>query len=169
MAHAWGLLADVLALGLTQEKIAQAALRGDIRARLVNPDGTASDLPPAWWGGRLDWASSRIRPPQALTVSRDRVAWSCPRGGMVEIDLESVRQHFELTPAPRGGRPPKYDWERALVEVFARPYHGGAPEPRTQAEVEHLLEQWFIDRGDSPAESEIRKRAKKLFEAIHSG
>jgi hypothetical protein len=97
------------------------------------------------------------------------VTWHRPRSGTVEVDLDSVRDHFRLMPAPRGGRPPKYDWERAQLEVFGRVFRGDTPEPKTQADVERLLSQWFLDDlGSQPAESEIRKRAKKLFEAIQA-
>jgi hypothetical protein len=154
---------------LTQEEIMRAALRGDIRARLIQIDGTAAELPLAWWGGRIDWVTSRIRPPQTATFSRDQTTWSCPRGGAVELDLDSVRDHFGLMPTPRGGRPLKYDWERAQIDLFGRVYRGDTPEPRTQAEVERMLAQWFVDHGGKqPAESEIRKRSKKLFEAIQA-
>jgi hypothetical protein len=167
VAHAWGLLADALALGLTREKITRAALRGDIRARLVHHDGTAAELPPDSWRGDIEWSTSRIVPLQTWNISPGGFRWHRPPSGTVEVDLDSVRDHFGLTPAPRGGRPRKYEWERAVIEVFARPYHGKTPEPRSQAEVERLLAQWFVEHcGEQPAESEIRKRAKKLFEAI---
>ena len=91
---------------------------------------------------------------------------------MVEIDLQSVREHFEVMnppqPAPRRAGPKaKYDWARAEREIFGRIYRGEVREPKHLVDVERLLAEWFAaDSGEHPTESLIREHARALLEQL---
>lgn len=74
-----------------------------------------------------------------------------------------------LSPPRRGGRPPTWDWEGAMIEIVQlanRP--DGLPEK--QADLERHLAEWFARRtGSHPVESEIRKRVARIYQAIREG
>ena len=68
----------------------------------------------------------------------------------------------------RRGRPPKYDWEGALIHMVVEANcPDGLPtdERGGQAQIEKMIEDWFISSiGDAPSISEIRKRAQGIVE-----
>jgi hypothetical protein len=77
----------------------------------------------------------------------------------------------QATETLRGGpgRPPKWDWEGALAAVtaIANSVDGLPTGLGAQAEVERSLAEYFIAQsGASPAESELRKRASRIMQAI---
>lgn len=80
---------------------------------------------------------------------------------------ENEREHAADAEPNRGGRPRKYDWEAFLIEASRRIYLDGLPDP--QAKLEREMQDWFIESiGDTPADSEIRKRVSRLCGAIRS-
>lgn len=90
-----------------------------------------------------------------------------------DIDTAEKAEQIEIataantaTPAHRGGRPTKWDWEACLIEICRINHIEGLPE--NQMDVVRKLQDWFISQvGDAPAESEIKKRVSKVFRAIH--
>jgi hypothetical protein len=66
------------------------------------------------------------------------------------------------------GRKAKWDWERAAIAVIAQFYNGAVPEPKTQAEVEARLSDWFSANYDSatPGETQIREHARLIWREI---
>ena len=67
------------------------------------------------------------------------------------------------------GRRPKWDWEGALAAVtaVANSVDGLPMGLGAQAEVERLLAEHFTSQsGESPAESELRKRASRIMQAL---
>ena len=72
------------------------------------------------------------------------------------------------TKDPRG-RKPKWDWERAGLAVLGRVYRGDVvPEPKSQAEVERLLAEWFSENcdGATPGETLIREHARLIWHEL---
>lgn len=72
----------------------------------------------------------------------------------------------ELSPSKNlGGRPFKYDWIAATMEMARINHHEGLP--ATQAELERRVADWFMTKyGESPAESEIKKRVREFYQTI---
>jgi hypothetical protein len=146
--------------GMGKERLRDLLLAGDVKLRFRNPNGTTSPVPPDWLTrATVDWANSRIvaaMPP-----------WF---QGPVEVDRQTLLANVADAAQPHGksgGRPRDWDWEAAAIDVMAVYYGGGEHEPARQADVERLMQQWFLDNvGKSPAESGIREHAKKLFDAI---
>lgn len=69
----------------------------------------------------------------------------------------------------RAGRPAKYDWEGAIAHVAALANHpDGLPTGSgAQAEIARRIADWFEGAGgDCPADSEIRRRAARIMQAI---
>lgn len=71
-----------------------------------------------------------------------------------------------------GGAPQKWDWEGALAHLVAIANNpdgliGADGEPLTQAEIARMMAHWFYDtQSKEPTDSEIRKRARKVMDAI---
>ena len=80
-------------------------------------------------------------------------------------NLENHRPSFG-DPRNKGGRPPKWDWEGALIHIaaVANKPDGLSSGRGAQAKIAEMIRDWFIQTtGDSPADSEIRKRAKLVI------
>jgi hypothetical protein len=105
-------------------------------------------------------------PPATLKMINERSGAVRQRS---EQNLENYRASFSGS-KNKGGRPSKWDWEGALIYVAAQanlPDGLIDEEGGTQADIEEMISEWFIQRtGDSPAESEIRKRASAVMKAI---
>tara|TARA_R100000501_G_scaffold14813_2_gene26875 strand:- start:7287 stop:7601 length:315 start_codon:yes stop_codon:yes gene_type:complete len=92
----------------------------------------------------------------------------------VHVDRAGLTKAFGLyseskLSSQKGGRPPKYDWEGSLIDIIAQANTpDGLPEgPGAQAKIENMMSEWFIARtGEGPAISEVRRRAKRVMEAI---
>jgi hypothetical protein len=84
--------------------------------------------------------------------------------------LETLVERLSPEPNPpeTRGRKATYDWERAAIAVFGRIYRGEVPEPKKQAEVEALLDEWFVanDASEQPGVTQIRKHAKPIWREI---
>jgi hypothetical protein len=94
-----------------------------------------------------------------------------PRFVAVEIERDSLLGCFsakDRVPKNVGGRPPKWNWEEFWLELCARVHEEGLPAKQT--EMVEVMEQWFVDqRGDHPAESEIKKRVSRLWRRLRLG
>jgi len=104
-------------------------------------------------------------PPATLKVINERFAVASQR---TYQNLENYRPSFSGS-KNKGGRPSVWDWESALIHLIAQANsldglpmdHGG------QAQIEKIISEWFMQTtGNSPAESEIRKRASAVIKAI---
>jgi hypothetical protein len=92
----------------------------------------------------------------------------------VEINKRTLLDYFGAAKTTRkaaGGRPRKWDWERALLGVFGQIYRNEKREPALLADAERLLSEWFVaEYGEEPkSESHIRDHALLLFEEIKKG
>jgi len=79
--------------------------------------------------------------------------------------IESHSSRFGET-KNQGGRRQKWDWESAVIHAtrVANLPQGLTTGRGRQAEIEGVIEQWFIQTtGEAPAVSEIRKRAKAVI------
>lgn len=104
-------------------------------------------------------------PPDTLKVINERFAAVSQRAYQ---NLENYRASFSGSKKP-GGRPPTWDWESALIHVIAEANTlDGLPTDRgAQAQIEKMISEWFMRKtGNSPADSEIRKRASAVMNAI---
>lgn len=104
-------------------------------------------------------------PPATLKVISERFAAVSQRA---YPNLENYRASFSGSKKP-GGRPPTWDWEGALIYVIAEANTlDGLPTERgAQAQIEKKISEWFMRKtGNSPADSEIRKRARAVMDAI---
>lgn len=63
-----------------------------------------------------------------------------------------------------GGRPPLYDWERAVAAIVFQWADEGSWHPTSQADVKNKLAEWFAANELYPAESSLKGRARWLFE-----
>lgn len=72
----------------------------------------------------------------------------------------------------KGGRPSEWKWEDVLIHLIAKAnLPDGLPTERGgQAHIEKIIADWFMQKtGNSPAPSEIRKRASAVMKAITNG
>lgn len=71
------------------------------------------------------------------------------------------------TPARNvGGRPNKWDWEGAMIELSRLDAEGGTVN-KTAPQLARHMRDWFIGHtGDAPADSEIRRRVKRYRDAL---
>lgn len=103
--------------------------------------------------------------PAPLKVINERFAAVSQRAYQ---NLENYRSSFSVSKS-EGGRPQKWDWESALIHVIAEANTlDGLPIDRgAQAQIEKMISEWFMRKtGNSPADSEIRKRASAVMKAI---
>ena len=164
----WGSLAEAIALAPSEGALITAGRNDDVHGRIVHHFRPPRPLPPEYWNGELDPERSRMRP-------CDREEYD-GRGGRhlsigcwvtVEIDLQSVREHFELgqnpaTPRNKGGRPGVVSIE-IVIEAGAWLAANGIPKPK--ADFERAIRGMLEARGLSAAESTIKATADKLIAA----
>jgi hypothetical protein len=89
------------------------------------------------------------------------------RSGLIHT-LDSHRPSV-ATPKHAGGRPPKYEWERALAHIAALAnLPDGLPTgPKAQADITRLMNDWFVlKQGTHPDDTD--KRAKLVVEEIQA-
>jgi hypothetical protein len=67
--------------------------------------------------------------------------------------------------AKRGGRPPADWWDDLLIEVCFQHFRGEL-QPKTQADIARAMHEWIAARGDEVADSTIKIRARKVWNAI---
>lgn len=114
-------------------------------------------------------------------LSGERVPLSASAAAALQQGIDRIRDRLPLrlptglSPAKatisKGGRPGKWDWEGALIHLIAianRP--DGLPEGKgAQARIVELMLDWFAANdgdGATPAESEIKSRARRVVEAL---
>jgi hypothetical protein len=66
---------------------------------------------------------------------------------------------------PIGGRPPADWWEDLIIDICFRHFRGEL-QPKTQADVARAMQAWITDRGYQAADSTVRVRARKVWNAI---
>jgi hypothetical protein len=79
--------------------------------------------------------------------------------------IESTMHTFSASLATKGGRPPADWWEDLLIDLCFKHFHGDL-KPKKQAEVQLAMQEWIANRGYSAADSTVRVRAQKLWNAI---
>jgi hypothetical protein len=82
--------------------------------------------------------------------------------------VRSARSELPQADPPernRGGRPAKEYWEPLLIEM-ARQLYAGDLQPRRQADIENAMHDWLASNGHQGGETQVRQRAKTLWEAI---
>jgi hypothetical protein len=98
----------------------------------------------------------------------------------LQFDRKALLSSFGEEPQPTetpaiavgsngGGRPRKYDWEGAMIHMAALANHpDGLPTgPGAQAKIARRIADWFESGGgDCPADSEIRRRASRIVQAL---
>jgi hypothetical protein len=130
------------------------------QAMWVDDSGQEQDVSAAYW---LDpnpaIARRRMEDGTIDTDRRDRWGFAIT----APLFVRPVQAQPARDP---GGRPSKYNWEGALIDAFGRIYSG--PEPKTQAEIERWMQEFFAAQDQHPAESEIKKHAQPLFRALKS-
>jgi hypothetical protein len=176
-AMRWITLAECLDLigGDKAEQLRAALLAGDVKSRKRNPDGTIKNLRPVQWRteAKIDWQASLLdvavsESPIMVSLTTGRRTSPPPEARMVqvEIDLETLLDHFPSQAKPRqhvGGRrsviPPE-----ALIEVGA--WLGAVGIPDKLVEVEDKLREAIAAAGAAePAESTVRQWSAKIVEA----
>ena len=63
-----------------------------------------------------------------------------------------------------GGRPPVYDWERAVAAIVFQWADDGSWQPVSQADVKNKLAEWFASDRKYPSDSLLKSRARWLYE-----
>lgn len=90
---------------------------------------------------------------------------SAPIDDVTDEEAESNPRSTTASKIMSGGRPAKWDWESCWLEICRIAHNEGLPE--TQAALVRRLQDWFISQySDTPAESEIKKRVRRVFYAL---
>ena len=118
-AARWLKLLEALAIAAISEESLLGLLRADdVKARFCQPNGLKPPVPPEYWTrATVDWANSRIEA-------------TLPPGfsGPVEVNREglaiSTGEATKAAVGKQGGRPPKWDWEQAAIDVIGVVYGG---------------------------------------------
>lgn len=87
-------------------------------------------------------------------------------GVMLAGLLESLPTVPAQRPPTQGGRPPANWWEDLIIDIFAKIYLGDL-KPERQSHVEDAMNDWLVAHGHSASGSTVRKRARKVWEAIN--
>jgi hypothetical protein len=93
-----------------------------------------------------------------IFIRRDKNRASTPCEIFV-VPAEAASRSAKRHP---GGRPATYDWEGVLIHL-ARYIHDNG-KPAKQAHLLPVMQKWFDEKGEIPAESEMKKRARRIFE-----
>jgi hypothetical protein len=82
--------------------------------------------------------------------------------------LDPTRTARVDPPSPAGntGRPTASWWEDLIIDIFAGVYRGDL-KPVRQSDIETAMQDWISTKGLSASSSTVRKRARKLWDAIH--
>jgi hypothetical protein len=67
--------------------------------------------------------------------------------------------------APLGGRPTADWWEDLIINICFKNFRGEL-QPKTQADVARAMHAWMTERGYEAADSTVRMRARKVWNAI---
>jgi hypothetical protein len=81
-------------------------------------------------------------------------------------DIDSLWSEQSASPSRGGGRPQKWDWAGAMMELAALEVTCGI-ENKTGPEVQAHLRGWFIDTtGDAPSDSHLKDKIKAFRERM---
>lgn len=86
--------------------------------------------------------------------------------GLDLLDPPSTPERIQLLPPSSAGRPTGSWWEDCIIDVFTQ-IHFGDLTPTRQRQVEAAMFEWMSARNLSAAVSTVRKRARKVWQAIH--
>lgn len=112
------------------------------------------------------WGGSKYHNPVKLSIFG---AWARSLGW----SLPKKFPNAQSLPAPvaqknTGGRTRTWDWEGAIIVVMAKIFDNDI-RPDDRPAMNRAMTEWFSSNhpaGECPNESEIRKRAKKIFDAL---
>lgn len=116
-----------------------------------------------WPTGRLAFTDNRTSTPikyDVLNVQFDAVglaAWLGPDPQAAPVASPPAKH--------AGGRPLKAYWEPLLIEML-RQHHAGDLKPTRQVEVEKAMLAWLEANDHDPGVTQVRLRAKQVFDAI---
>jgi hypothetical protein len=82
-----------------------------------------------------------------------------------EIDDQDVEADQARTPTQVGGRPPADWWDDLIIDICFKHFRGEL-KPKTQAEVARAMQAWMTEHGHEAADSTVRVRARKVWNAI---
>jgi hypothetical protein len=90
----------------------------------------------------------------------------------VRLCPTDVARQFGATVSPppppvakKGGRPPAQWWDDLWIDI-ARQLYAGDLKPDNQAVIEKAMLDWLVANGHEAGETTIRRRARRLFEAV---
>lgn len=63
-----------------------------------------------------------------------------------------------------GGRPPTYEWERAVAAIVFQWADEGSWQPASKTDVKNKLADWFAAKDQHPSDSLLKERARWLFD-----
>lgn len=138
------------------------------------------DLPASAWGRRpLNHKSSLWTTGEATCTWSLHPAYEVERTTLYQVELRNAEVGSLLPPAAvrvapvpqpqavkrnEGGRPPIYDWERAVAAIVFQWADEGSWQPASQADVKNKLAEWFAAKSEYPSDSLLKTRARWLFE-----
>lgn len=92
----------------------------------------------------------------------DRPSKAAPDSG--KIEEPSV---IDAPPKNKGGRPREYDWDAFTIEIIRVANLDGLPDSQAEL-VRHMLEWCLHTWGKEPAESSVKNRISKIYNALTS-
>ena len=126
--------------------------------------------------GKLDLANNgfQLASQSLLSVSGDTETWISFRDVHI-LEEELIRAVTgKSQPAVElvnnksvGGRPPKADWEQALIHLFGKIYREGW-KPESIEEINSELQNWLVHKVADVSDTASRDRARSLFRALEA-
>jgi hypothetical protein len=151
----------------------EACREGRLVAEHYDSKGKWLSLPAEWWNDPSIIFSGIPSPGDTLSKhlrflrSEFDELWPEPKGDSAERDPPHPSSMRNEGKNP-GGRPRKWDWDGALIEMIrVAELDGLLQGPGTQARIAKLLSDWFVmTAGDHPPESQIREYASRIARAV---
>lgn len=148
-----------------QEAIGRDLVSGDVTAYRRDPWGKLHVIEAEYWAtasGRQTVVDGHITARRSIPAEYRR-----PGGPIVREDISPVfivapeRSLPRAPPRPdRGGRPNKWDWEAALIELARLDAMEGTANKSDPDLIRYLMEWMAKPDGEAPSEGEVRKRVK---------
>jgi hypothetical protein len=82
-----------------------------------------------------------------------------------EIADQGLERERAEKPPAAGGRPSADWWNDLIIDICFRHFRGEL-QPKTQADVARAMQAWMTENGHEAAESTVRLRARKVWNAI---
>lgn len=135
----------------------------------ANLDSKNSEDETLFWDAETLLASDLSDPDYEVTLKglcfdRNKIEILQPH-----IELPQSAKHRRDDHPPRIGRPRTWNWDGAMTYLLtvAQKPDGLPTGPGAQAQIEHLITDWFMDStGNSPAVSQVRQHAAKIMKAL---